>query len=184
MAGSGETEDFLPFVVLQQVDDPVASARSTTSCGRSACEALRTKPIGASSRCWPRFRQHRSALGYRVWAFPFLFWGIDAAKAPYFAFFPVGARFTSFSAVIESRSRSSALHAHHDHEVETYDVLWPIVSWGDGARSTGFTYFLSTGAGSKGEYEKRFVLWPIWTSRASCTPAARAMDISCSRSSA
>lgn len=111
---------------------------------------------------------------YRVWVLPLLFWGRNAAGESYGAVFPLGGRIDGFL----GRDVTFVLFPLYSHsrfkDIETHNILWPIM-----ARTTGddlyqFRLFPLYGRSVKqGEWDKRFVLWPFWSSARYDRPGSR-----------
>ena len=111
---------------------------------------------------------------YRVWVLPFLFWGRNAAGGNYEAFFPFGGRIDGFL----GRDITFVLFPLYSHsrfkDLETYNALWPLI-----ARTTGddfyqFRVFPFYGRSVKrGQWDKRFTLWPFWNSMRCEHPGSR-----------
>jgi len=102
----------------------------------------------------------------RNWLFPFYFQGRDVNGENYFALFPLGGTIYEFL----GRDRISfalfpMFGKSQINEVKTTSVLWPIYSRtrGDGIqRDRIFPIVGKTVLENK--YEKKFILWPFWTS--------------------
>lgn len=102
----------------------------------------------------------------RSWLLPFYFQGQDALGEKYFALFPLGGTIHEFL----GRDRISfalfpLFGKSQVNEVKTTSVLWPIYSHTRGEGIERERIFPIIGkAVLKDKYEKRFVLWPFWTS--------------------
>jgi len=102
---------------------------------------------------------------YHVWILPIYFQGRDAEGGRYAAVFPLGGsiheflgRDRIFFILFPLYMRSSV------NDVVTHDFLWPIISHTRGPRVLRYRVFPIYGYSRlDGSYEKRFVLWPIWT---------------------
>lgn len=134
-------------------------------------------PVGTISR-WDRTTTWRflTAFGYdydnqdphaayRVWVFPFLFWGRNAEGETYRALFPLGGHIDGFMGR-DMRFVLFPLYAHSRFkDLETHHVLWPIVSVTTGAKIRQFRVFPVYGRSTKKDaWTKQFVLWPFWNS--------------------
>ena len=102
----------------------------------------------------------------RTWLLPFYFQGQDALGENYFALFPLGGTLHEF---LGRDKISFALFPMFGksqiNEVKTTSVLWPVYSHtrGDGIRRDRVFPILGKSV-LENQYEKRFVLWPFWTS--------------------
>jgi hypothetical protein len=109
-------------------------------------------------------RQNASAR-YRVWVLPVLGWGCDAATNGYFGAFPLGGRIREFLGqdVIDFALFPLYLRLSiNDHTARS--ILWPIFSYGASEDRSQFRVFPLYGQVVRpGHYDKRFILWPIWT---------------------
>ncbi|MDD3604371.1 MAG: hypothetical protein PHD86_04185 [Kiritimatiellae bacterium] len=103
---------------------------------------------------------------YRTWLLPVWFQGRTAAGEDYFAVFPLGGKICEFL----GRDRISfvlfPLYARSViNEVRTTSILWPVGSRTKGDKISRFRVFPFYGYSRLlDEYEKRFILWPVWTS--------------------
>jgi len=102
----------------------------------------------------------------RRWLFPFVFQGRDANDEKYFALFPLGGTIHEFL----GRDRIAfflfpMVGKSQINDVKTTSVFWPIVSRTRGEGIQRDRVFPIIGKSTlEGKYEKRFVLWPFWTS--------------------
>ena len=102
----------------------------------------------------------------RNWLLPFYFQGRDKNDESYFALFPLGGTLHEFlgrdtiSFVLFPIFGKSQIN-----EVKTTSVLWPIYSRtrGDGIQRDRVFPIIGKSV-LEGKYEKKFVLWPFWTS--------------------
>ncbi len=102
----------------------------------------------------------------RNWLLPFYFQGRDVHGENYFALFPLGGTIHEFL----GRDRIEfwlfpIFGKSQINDVKTTSVLWPIYSRtrGEGIRRDRIFPILGKST-LEGKYEKRFVLWPFWTS--------------------
>lgn len=103
---------------------------------------------------------------YRFWLIPFYFQGRDKEGASYRAVFPLGGSIHEFlgrdeiNFVLFPIRSTSRLN-----DLETSNWLWPLISktTGDGVHRARVFPFYGRSV-REGRYEKRFVLWPFWTS--------------------
>ncbi len=102
----------------------------------------------------------------RNWLLPFYFQGRNESGENYFAIFPLGGTIYEFL----GRDRIEfwlfpIFGKSQINEVKTTSVLWPIYSRtrGEGIRRDRVFPILGKST-LEGKYEKRFVLWPFWTS--------------------
>jgi hypothetical protein len=114
------------------------------------------------------------ASRYHAWLFPFLFWGRDGEGRNYQAFFPIGGTIREFM----GRDVSFVLFPLYSYStinsLKTHNVLYPVVSWTTGDRLRKFRVFpLYARSVKKDDYDKRFVMWPIWSSVRYERPGAR-----------
>jgi len=99
------------------------------------------------------------------WVLPVWFQGRDAEGNGYFAIFPLGGTIHDFLGrdrilfVLFPLFGKSSIN-----EVKTTSILWPIYSKTRGDKVERFRIFPLYGRTQlKGEYDKRFLLWPFWT---------------------
>jgi len=103
---------------------------------------------------------------YRRWLFPFYFQGRDAQGKTYSACVPLGGTLREFL----GRDKISfllfpLLGKSQINDVKTTSVFWPIYSRTRGSGIQRDRVFPLVGKSMlEGKYEKRFVLWPFWTS--------------------
>jgi len=102
----------------------------------------------------------------RNWLLPFYFQGRNGCGENYFAIFPLGGTIYEFL----GRDRIAfflfpLFGKSQINDVKTTSVLWPIYSRtrGEGIRRDRVFPILGKSV-LEGSYEKRFVLWPFWTS--------------------
>ncbi len=102
----------------------------------------------------------------RNWLLPFYFQGRDVNDEKYFALFPLGGTIYEFL----GRDRIEfwlfpIFGKSQINDVKTTSVLWPIYSRtrGEGIQRDRVFPILGKSV-LEGSYEKRFVLWPFWTS--------------------
>lgn len=102
---------------------------------------------------------------YRFWLLPFYFEGRDASGATYRAVFPFGGTIKEFlgrdeiSFVLFPIRSTSKLN-----DLETSNWLWPIISTTKGEGVHRHRVFPLYGRSTReGAYDKRFILWPIYT---------------------
>jgi hypothetical protein len=102
----------------------------------------------------------------RNWLLPFYFQGRDKNAEPYFAIFPLGGTIHDFLGRDKiAFALFPMLGKSQINEVKTTSVLWPIYSKtrGDGIRRDRVFPIVGKSV-LEDKYEKRFVLWPFWTS--------------------
>lgn len=103
---------------------------------------------------------------YRFWLFPIYFQGRAATGERYAAVFPIGGELREF--FMQDRIRFALFPLLSDSwigDVHTRDVLWPVFSRSEGKgihRVRVFPFYAHSI--HRGLYEKRFVMWPFWTS--------------------
>lgn len=105
------------------------------------------------------------ASRYRAWIFPILFMGRDAEGRSYHALFPIGGTVREFC----GRDVSFVLFPVYSHstlnDLDTRNFIYPLISWTRGDDLYKFRVFPVYGRSvKKGEWDKRFVMWPFWTS--------------------
>ena len=102
----------------------------------------------------------------RRWLLPFWFSGQDAQGEEYRALFPLGGTIREFLGRDKiSFALFPTFGKSQINEVKTTSVLWPIYSRTRGDRIRRDRVFPIIGKSVlEGEYEKKFVLWPFWTS--------------------
>ena len=112
------------------------------------------------------FNASEESPRHRRWFLPFYFQGRDANDENYFALFPLGGRIYEFL----GRDRIAfflfpLFGKSQINDVKTTSVLWPIYSRTRGEGIQRDRVFPIIGKSTlEGKYEKRFVLWPFWTS--------------------
>lgn len=109
-----------------------------------------------------------------AWLFPVLFWGRDAEGRNYQALFPIGGTIREFM----GRDVSFVLFPLYSHstlnDLETQNFLYPLISWTTGDNLHKFRVFPLYGRSvKKDDYDKRFVMWPFWTSAHYSRPGVR-----------
>jgi len=102
----------------------------------------------------------------RNWLLPFYFQGKDVNGENYFALFPLGGTLHEF---LGRDTIAFALFPifgkSQINDVKTTSVFWPIISHTRGEGIERDRVFPIIGKSVlEGKYEKRFVLWPFWTS--------------------
>ena len=102
----------------------------------------------------------------RNWLLPFYFQGTDKNGEGYFALFPLGGTIKEFLGRDEiAFVLFPAYGKSRINDVKTTSVLWPIYSHTRGAGIERDRVFPIYGKSVlAGKYEKKFVLWPFWTS--------------------
>lgn len=103
---------------------------------------------------------------YRAAVLPLLFWGRDRHGERYGAVFPLGGTLHEFLWQDQIRFVLFPLYAETlTRGTRTRHILWPVVAWSEGGRVRRHRVFPLYGhVTHEGRFEKRFVLWPIWTS--------------------
>ena len=112
------------------------------------------------------FEADAAAPRDRNWLLPFYFQGRDANDESYFAIFPLGGTIHEFLGRDKiSFALFPMVGKSQINEVKTTSVLWPIYSRtrGDGIQRDRVFPILGKSV-LEGKYEKRFLLWPFWTS--------------------
>jgi hypothetical protein len=112
------------------------------------------------------FDRRDPASRYRVWALPVLFWGRDAHGEEYAAVFPFAGEINEFLGRDRfAFSMFPLFSVSALNDLRTWNVLWPVLSSTESDHLSRFRLFPLYGVyRSDGEFEKRFVLWPLWTS--------------------
>lgn len=102
----------------------------------------------------------------RRWLLPVYFQGRDALGKNYFAVFPLGGTIHEFLGRDEITFALFPLWGKSRiNDVKTTSVLWPVYSHTRGQGVQRDRVFPIWGRSVlEGKYEKRFVLWPFWTS--------------------
>ena len=102
----------------------------------------------------------------RRWLFPFYFQGRDVNDESYFAVFPFGGTIHEFLGRDKIAFALFPLYGKSQiNEVQTTSILWPIGSHtrGDGIQRDRI-FPIAGRSVLEGQYRKKFVLWPFWTS--------------------
>ncbi len=103
---------------------------------------------------------------HRNWVIPFYFQGVDANGESYFALFPFGGTIHEFLGRDKIMFVLFPIYGKSNvDDVRTTTVLWPIGSKTQGPKVARFRVWPFYGTSSVfGEYDKKFVLWPIYSS--------------------
>jgi len=103
---------------------------------------------------------------FRFVVFPVFFTGRDKHKEKYVAIFPLGGKINEFLGRDSVVFMLFPLYARSSvNDVDTRDVLWPLISWTRGDESRRLRVFPLYGKSVNGEsWTKKFVVWPVWTS--------------------
>ena len=103
---------------------------------------------------------------HRTWVIPFYYQGVDANGEGYFAIFPIGGTIHEFLGRDKIMFVLFPLYGKsHVNDVHTTSVLWPIYSRSQGEKVDRLRVWPIYGRTDLfGEYRKKFVLWPIYTS--------------------
>ena len=114
------------------------------------------------------------ASRYRSWILPILFWGRDGRGQGYAAMFPIGGTIREFM----GRDVSFILFPLYSHstmdDLDTHNWLYPLISWTRGDNLQKFRVFPFYGRSTrKDDFDKRFIMWPFWTSVRYEKPGAR-----------
>jgi hypothetical protein len=102
---------------------------------------------------------------YRVRLFPFYFQGRDDRDETYHGVFPLGGSVHEFIGLDKIDFVLFPLHSTSaKDDLRTTNWLWPLISktTGDGIYRARFFPFYGRSI-KVGTYDKRFVLWPLWT---------------------
>jgi hypothetical protein len=102
----------------------------------------------------------------RRWLFPFYFQGRNVHDENYLALFPLGGNIYEFLGRDRIQFWLFPIFGKSQiNDVKTTSVLWPIVSRtrGEGIRRDRVFPIIGKSV-LEDQYEKRFVLWPFWTS--------------------
>ncbi|MCO5067467.1 MAG: hypothetical protein M9910_02070 [Kiritimatiellae bacterium] len=109
--------------------------------------------------------EDRPERRHRFWLLPFYFSGRDAQGDTYRAVFPFGGTIREFlgrdeiSFVLFPLRSTSKLN-----DLETSNWLWPFISKTTGSKVERERVFPFYGRSYReGQYEKHFVMWPLWT---------------------
>lgn len=102
----------------------------------------------------------------RLLVFPILFSGTDSNGEDYFALFPAGGTIKEFFWMDRIDFALWPLYTRLQiNESVTHDILWPVFSYTSGGKDFRWRVFPLYGHSErKDQWEKDFVLWPIWTS--------------------
>jgi hypothetical protein len=111
----------------------------------------------------------------RAWLLPFFFVGRDARGGVYAAVFPLGGTLRDFLGRDQTAFVLFPLYSFSTlKDLRTHDVLWPVFSFTAGEQVRRYRVFPLYGrATRRGHSDKRFVLWPFWTSVRYDVPGAR-----------
>jgi len=103
---------------------------------------------------------------HRTWVIPFYYQGVDANGEGYFAIFPIGGTIHEFLGRDKMMFVLFPLFGKSQvNDVRTTTVLWPIGSKSSGEKVARFRVWPLYGQSELyGEFRKKFVLWPIYTS--------------------
>lgn len=98
--------------------------------------------------------------------FPILWSGKSANGEKYFALFPVGGKINEFLGRDKVVFALFPLYGYgRVRDVGTHSVLWPLISWTKGDEVRRLRLFPFYGSSfNKDRWQKRFVMWPLWTS--------------------
>jgi len=107
--------------------------------------------------------------------FPVLYWGRSRQGEDYLGLFPLYGDIREFLGRDRFLFFLFPLYGYHTvDDVETWEVLWPIVSRSRGEHVSRFRVWPFYGRSEKDEaYIKHFVLWPFWTHARFMYPAAQ-----------
>lgn len=103
---------------------------------------------------------------YRFWLLPFYFQGRDAKGLEYRAVFPLGGTIREFGGMDEIKFVLFPLRSTSRlNDLEASNWLWPLISetTGEGVHRKRFFPFYGRST-REGRFDKKFVLWPVWTS--------------------
>lgn len=112
--------------------------------------------------------------GWRFYGFPLVLTGSTRDGEGFFALFPIGGvlKDTLFRDRISFVLFPVYLYSVIN-DVETWDVLWPFISWTRGEGVSRFRVFPFYGMSEReGRWRKEFILWPIWTAATYSLPGA------------
>ncbi|OVE73543.1 hypothetical protein BVX94_03525 [bacterium B17] len=107
----------------------------------------------------------KEADGWRFMGFPLIYAGETREGDGYFAFFPIGGVLKG----LLFRDRISfvlfPLYMYMSiNDVESWDVLWPFISWTKGDGVKRFRVFPFYGMSEREDrWKKQFIMWPIWS---------------------
>jgi len=102
----------------------------------------------------------------RTWLLPILFQGRDRAGARYRALFPLLGSIHEIFGLDRVFFVLFPLYSHSQkNDLDTHNFLWPIMSRTTGEGVYRFRIFPFFGVSRRDKaYQKRFVMWPVWTS--------------------
>ncbi|QBG47712.1 hypothetical protein EGM51_10025 [Verrucomicrobia bacterium S94] len=102
---------------------------------------------------------------HRNWIFPFWFSGINKEGENYWALFPIYGNLYEFMARDEaSFVFFPAWYTSRINDVESWTVLWPLISSAQGDKVDRFRVLPFYGHNRlKGEFEKTYYLWPLYS---------------------
>ncbi|MBU4200034.1 MAG: hypothetical protein KKG09_02975 [Verrucomicrobia bacterium] len=105
---------------------------------------------------------------YSMWFIPFYFQGRDADRNPYLAVFPVGGKISNILMWDEVWFALFPLYGYgRIKDIETYTYLWPLLATSHGKDvpvRRAFIFPLYGYSLRENAFDKRFLLWPFWTS--------------------
>jgi len=103
---------------------------------------------------------------YRTVVLPLFFAGRDRHGEAYAALFPLVGRIHEFLGLDRIGFFLFPLYLHTSiKDIETYSYVWPVFSRTEGARMHRVRAFPFYGRSTRDDaWERRFVLWPLWTS--------------------
>ena len=102
---------------------------------------------------------------WRWWFFPFWYQGRDAQGETYAALFPLGGSLHDFLFQDEAHFVLWPLYIHSRlNDEDSYNVLWPVFCRENNAKNDRFRVWPLYGWNiRRGEFDKRFCLWPFFT---------------------
>jgi hypothetical protein len=112
------------------------------------------------------FEADKKSSRQRSWLLPVYFQGRDVNNKGYFALFPLGGTIREFLGRDEIMFVLFPVFGKSQiNDVKTTSVLWPVYSHtrGEGIRRDRVFPIVGKSV-LEGKYEKKFVLWPFWTS--------------------
>ena len=103
---------------------------------------------------------------HRTWVIPFYFQGVDAHDESYFAIFPFGGTIHEFMGRDKMMFVLFPIYGKSQiNDVHTTSVFWPIYSRSQGEKVDRVRVWPLYGQTDlHGEFKKKFVLWPIYSS--------------------
>jgi len=103
---------------------------------------------------------------HRTWVLPFYYQGVDAHGEGYFAVFPFGGTIHEFLGRDKITFAAFPLFGKSQvNDVQTTTVFWPIYSRSHGEKVDRLRVWPLYGQSElKGEFQKKLVLWPMYTS--------------------